>query len=64
MLTQLEKKHGTPEALDALLRKATTFCPKVRVFTWPFTACSVLCWSSDVLLRNASASKMTCPKHQ
>mmetsp|Transcript_23097 Transcript_23097/g.56930 ORF Transcript_23097/g.56930 Transcript_23097/m.56930 type:complete len:966 (-) Transcript_23097:92-2989(-) len=28
---QLEKKHGTPEALDALLKKATTFCPKA----WP-----------------------------
>jgi len=27
----LEKKHGTPEALDALLRRATTFCPKA----WP-----------------------------
>lgn len=28
---QLEKKHGTPEALDALLKKATTMCPKA----WP-----------------------------
>lgn len=28
---QLEKKHGTPEALDVLLKKATTFCPKA----WP-----------------------------
>jgi len=27
----LEKKHGTPEALNELLRKATTFCPKA----WP-----------------------------
>jgi len=27
----LEKKHGTPEALDQLLKKATTFCPKA----WP-----------------------------
>jgi len=28
---QLEKKHGTPEALDVLLKKATTMCPKA----WP-----------------------------
>jgi len=28
---QLEKKHGTPDALDALLKRATTFCPKA----WP-----------------------------
>jgi len=28
---QLEKKHGTSEQLDALLKKATTFCPKA----WP-----------------------------
>ena len=27
----LEKKHGTPERLDELLKKATTFCPKA----WP-----------------------------
>jgi pre-mRNA-processing factor 6 len=27
----LEKKHGTPEGLNDLLRKATTFCPKA----WP-----------------------------
>ena len=28
---QLEKQHGTPDQLDALLKKATTFCPKA----WP-----------------------------
>jgi len=30
---QLEKKHGSEEQLDALLKKATTFCPKVLLPT-------------------------------
>ena len=27
---QLEKDHGTPAALDALLARAVTYCPQVR----------------------------------
>jgi len=30
-LLQLEKAHGTPESLDALLRKAVQYCPQAEV---------------------------------
>ena len=27
---RLEKQHGTPEAMEAILKEATTNCPEVR----------------------------------
>lgn len=33
---QLEKAHGSREALDALLRKAVAYCPQARL---PFPLC-------------------------
>lgn len=30
-LLQLEKAHGSPESLDALLRKAVQYCPQAEV---------------------------------
>jgi pre-mRNA-processing factor 6 len=50
----LEKQHGTPESLEAILKEAVTQCPEVRLvplsfdFLFPFSS-FIVGWQAEIL---------------